>query len=31
MSKTNLGCIFQRHVGQNRLAIVDLKDAEAPA
>ena len=30
MSKNNLGCIFQRHVGKNRLAIVDLKDAHAP-
>ncbi len=30
MSKTNLGCIFQRHVGHERPAIVDLKDPNSP-
>lgn len=30
MSKTNLGYIFQRHIGQERSAIIDLKDANSP-
>lgn len=31
MTKSNLGCIFQRHVGAGRPAIIDLRDAAAPA